>query len=152
MGWLKRFLRGNASEPTPAKDLAARLPEVSTAPATEESASAGERAGIDVGAMWERMLLQESGASSMEELTQRIGAMDESLRGSAIRSAAVDRKTCASCRALDGKVVVIDSPEFEEFKPPRHCTRGECRCEYVMSSEDADRLDGNGDTGDDQIR
>lgn len=53
----------------------------------------------------------------------------------AVRSEILDDRTCANCRAYDGKVVEIGSAEYREFMPPAKCLGGDrCRGFYVVLS------------------
>lgn len=50
----------------------------------------------------------------------------------AVRSELLDSKTCEVCVHLDGKIVEIGTPEYEEFQPPSKCLGGDrCRGFYV---------------------
>jgi hypothetical protein len=50
----------------------------------------------------------------------------------AIRSEVLDAETCRPCRKLDGKRVVVDSPEYFELMPPAQCDgRDFCRGFYL---------------------
>lgn len=49
-----------------------------------------------------------------------------------IRSELMDGETCASCAALDGAVVAVNSEDFAALKPPARCDGGDnCRGMYV---------------------
>lgn len=50
-----------------------------------------------------------------------------------LRSELLDEDVCTECSKLDGVLVEIGSPEFEEFKPPNRCLGGgRCRGFYVV--------------------
>lgn len=55
--------------------------------------------------------------------------------GSVIRTEVMDRNTCDPCRALDGREVAIDSPEYLELMPPNRCLGRElCRGFYIYEA------------------
>ena len=97
----------------------------------EPPASAPATIGIDVGAMWNETINKGLGVNSNEERERVLAEMGKDMEGFAIRSAMIDEETCSACRKLDGKIVKVDSPEFEEYLPPRKFRRKECRCFYV---------------------
>jgi hypothetical protein len=52
-----------------------------------------------------------------------------------VRSELLDSNTCAACANLDGMVVRVDEPDFEEYMPPSKCLGGDrCRGFYVAVS------------------
>jgi hypothetical protein len=49
-----------------------------------------------------------------------------------VRSEVLDTRTCRTCATLDGTVVPINSPEFNQFMPPAMCEGGDrCRGFYI---------------------
>ena len=56
----------------------------------------------------------------------------------AVRTEILDKNTCPPCRALDGKVVAMNSDEYFEFMPPNQCEGWEqCRGFYLLLTEAA---------------
>lgn len=54
-------------------------------------------------------------------------------------SAILDRRTCNTCMSLDGRIVDVKSPKYEEYKPPIHSN---CRCMWVeILKEEVDKPD-----------
>jgi len=146
MGWLKRLF--SAPRKTEGSEASTPSPDTRT-PVQPKPEDAPSVQGIDIGGMWEQMLndpeilRKQFGVSSRAELDQRLSDADRAMKGQAIRSAVLDRDTCPTCSELDGKVVGLESTEFEQFMPPNGCTAAECRCEYIVSS--LDRLAGSED-------
>ncbi len=97
---------------------------------------------FDRTAIWNRGLAEASGAKSMGELRVRAREVSHEMSGHALRSAWLDDYTCKACRELDGKVVKMGTPEFEEFLPPKKCRRKECRCVYIVG--DPEEIVGSG--------
>lgn len=64
-------------------------------------------------------------------------AASEGVARWAVRSALLDTATCANCGpikdgGLDGTIVEIGSPEYDQLEPPAYCLGDEnCRCIYV---------------------
>lgn len=55
--------------------------------------------------------------------------------GEVVRTEILDQNTCEPCRALDGKVVEFNSPDYFEFMPPNQCDgRDQCRGFYIYRS------------------
>jgi hypothetical protein len=54
----------------------------------------------------------------------------------AMRSEVLDSATCASCAGLDGVLVLIGTPEYEQLLPPALCLGGDsCRGFYVLIAD-----------------
>lgn len=57
--------------------------------------------------------------------------------------AVMDEDTCPLCRALDGKIVELDHPDYAGFTPPLHPvlpgrTHTKCRCYWTYLSKNDD--------------
>lgn len=44
---------------------------------------------------------------------------------------------CAPCRSLEGRVISVDSDDYDRYEPPKHCEgRERCHCAYMLDLPD----------------
>uniref|UniRef100_A0A6M3IT13 Phage head morphogenesis domain-containing protein n=1 Tax=viral metagenome TaxID=1070528 RepID=A0A6M3IT13_9ZZZZ len=53
-------------------------------------------------------------------------------------SALLDDRTCPLCEQLDGKIITLDNPDYDEYTPPVHSN---CRCIWVYIGKEETNLD-----------